>query len=195
VLVLLRRARRGDRYAEQLLIELHEPLARQICQGFYLPNGDSSDLLQAARIGIWRAIRGWDPLGGSGFRSFAALVMRREVMMLVTAARRQNQRPLNSACSLYVRCACDGEASGPPLADTLVAPIRDAKDPEHESLVRERLELLLGGLSELSSRERGSLSMALNGYEHAQIGAALGGGAKGANNALQRARRKLRASS
>ena len=188
--LLLRRAQCGDHHAERLLIELHEPLARQICKGFFLDNGDRADLMQAARIGLWQAIHGWDRLRGSRFRPFAALVMRREVMMLVTASRARNQVLLNGACSL------DGDASprngsdGLSLSEMLAAPVRDASDPAEVTLARERLQLILAALPALSEHERGSLSMTLNGLSQTEIGTAFGAGAKSVNNALQRARRK-----
>jgi RNA polymerase sporulation-specific sigma factor len=189
--LLLRRAQRGDHHAERLLIELHEPLARHVCRGFFVANGENGDLLQAARIGLWQAIHRWDPLRGSGFRPFAAVVMRREVTMLVTASRSRNQTLLNGACPLHG----DGgrEGSGLSLAEVLAAPARDAPDPAEQALARERLHVILRALPSLSEHERGSLSMTMNGVSQNRIGAALDRNAKSVNNALQRARRKLSA--
>lgn len=191
--LLLRRAQLGDPYAERALLELHEPLARRVCHGFFLANGESADLLQVARIGLWQAIHCWDPARGTQFRHFAMLVMRREVMMLVTASRAHNQGLLNSACSLHADGGRDGAPPGLTLAEVLAAPARDASDPAEMTLWRERLALILAALPALSEHERGSLSMTLNGLGQPEIGAALGTGAKSINNALQRARHKLRA--
>jgi RNA polymerase sporulation-specific sigma factor len=187
-LALLTRARRGDRHAERRLIELHEPLARQVCRGFFLANGESADLLQAARFGLWQAIHGWEPLRGASFRAFALLVMRREVMMLVSSSRCHSQRLLNDASSLDRELGTEGGLS---LAETLAAPPRDANDPAELLLARERLELILAALPALSEHERSSLKMTLNGLSHTEIGSSRGAGAKSVNNALQRARRKL----
>jgi RNA polymerase sporulation-specific sigma factor len=191
--LLLRRAQGGDRHAERLLIELHEPLARQICRSFFLDNGDRADLMQAARIGLWQAIHRWDRLRGSRFRSFAALVMRREVMMLVTASRAHNQVLLSGACSLDGDASPQNASDRLSLCEILAAPARDASDPAAATLVRERLQLILAALPALSEHERGSLSMTLNGVSQSEIGAGFGVGAKSVNNALQRARRKLSA--
>jgi RNA polymerase sporulation-specific sigma factor len=191
--LLLRRAQHGDRNAEQRLIELHESLARQVCRPFFLANGEHGDLMQAARVGVWQAIHSWDPARGAKFRHFAALIMRREVMMLVSASRAHNQRLLNSACSLHDDYAGDADPAGLELAEMLAAPARDASDPAAVTIARERLELILNALPGLSPHERGALSMTLNGLDHCQVGAELGSGPKSVNNALQRARRKLRA--
>jgi RNA polymerase sporulation-specific sigma factor len=189
---LIRRARLGDRDAEHAVLELNEPLVQRVCRGFFLPNGEHCDLLQAARLGLWQAIRCWDPERGTQFRHFAMLVMRREVMMLVSSSRAHNQRLVNSAHSLQAEYGDEG-GSGLTLAEVLAAPTRDANDPAECALWRERLALILANLPALSEHERGSLRMTLNGLSQPAIGAELGTSAKSINNALQRARRKLRA--
>jgi RNA polymerase sporulation-specific sigma factor len=191
--LLLRRARLGDRRAENALLERHEPLVRRVCRGFFLPNGETGDLLQAARVGLWQSIHCWDPDRGTQFRHFAMLVMRREVMMLVSSSRARNQGLLNSACSLHAEYAPGADGANRTLAEMLAAPARDANDPAEITLWRERLALILAGLPALSEHERGSLAMTLNGLGQPEIGAELGTGAKSVNNALQRARKKLRA--
>ena len=147
--LLLAWAQRGDRFAERALIQRYEPLARQIAAGFFLPNGESADLLQAARIGLWRAIEAWDPARGSNFRAFASVIMRREVMLLVTAARTRNQSFLNAARPLDGGHCAEHEGSELSLVETLAAPPRDASDPAELALARERLGLILAALPSL----------------------------------------------
>jgi len=191
---LLCRAQSGEHHAERLLIEIHEPLVRQVCRGFFIANGDAGDLHQAARLGLWRAIHGWNPIRGASFQTFAMLLMRREVMMLVTASRARSQTLLNGACSLdSVDGPEDGTRRGLALAERLAAPARDAADPEEMALARERIDLILSAIPTLSPHERSSLRMTLNGMSQAEVGERLGAGAKSVNNALQRARRKLNA--
>lgn len=189
--LLLKLAQRGDPHAEKTLIDVHEPLVRQVCRGFFVANGELADLHQAARLGLWRAIHGWDPVRGSSFRPFAMLLMRREVMMLVTASRAHNQEVLNAACSIDSPAGHERGGDGLALAELLPAPRRDAAEPEEVVLARERLESILAALPKLSVHERGSLRMTLNGLSQAAVGQRVGVGPKSVNNALQRARRKL----
>lgn len=189
--LLLRRAQGGDHHAERLLIELHEPLVGEVCRGFYLANGELGDLHQAARIGVWRAIHRWDPARGASFRTFATVLMRREVMMLVTASRARNQTVLNTACSFDDHWVQTGRSQGLPIGELLAAPKRDAWNPEELAIVRECLQGIIEALAELSEHERSSLRMTLNGLTHAQAAATVGRCAKSVNNALQRVRRKL----
>jgi RNA polymerase sporulation-specific sigma factor len=191
---LIARAQRGDRQAEHWLIQRYEPLTRQVASAFFLINGEAADLAQAARTGLFDAIHCWDPARGIQFRHFARMVMRREIMMLVSASRTRNQNFLNTARSLDQECAFrEGpNEDGLSLAEVLAAPVRDANDPLEVTLGRERLTLILSGLPALSEHERGSLAMALNGFGQQEIAAELSFSAKSVNNALQRARRKLR---
>jgi RNA polymerase sporulation-specific sigma factor len=189
--VLLRLAQRGDRHAEELLIESYEQLATQVCRGFFLAGGESADLLQAARIGLWRAIHVWDPDRGTGFRPFALVLMRREVMNLVTASRTYSQLLLSKACSLEAPMGIDERRPALSLAEVLPAPLCAANDPYELARARERLGAIVAALAALSPQERQALRLTLNGLSHAQAGSRIGGDAKRINNALQRARRKL----
>jgi RNA polymerase sigma-H factor len=191
--VLLRLAQGGDRHAEELLIESYEQLVSQVCRGFFLAGGESADLLQAARIGLWRAIHLWDPDRGRGFRPFALVVMRREVMNLVTASRANGQMLLSRACSLEAPMGIDERRHAFSLAEVLPAPARAANDPYELAHTRERLGAIVAALATLSLQEREALRLTLNGLSHAQAGSRIGGDAKTVNNALQRARRKLSA--
>lgn len=189
--LLLQLAQRGDRHAEELLIESHEQLALQVCRGFFLADGESADLLQAARIGMWRAIHVWDPDHGKGFRPFALVLMRREVMNLVTASRTYSQMLLSKACSLEAPTSIDERGPALSLAEVLPAPPRAANDPYELARARERLAAIVAALATLSPQEREALRLTLNGLSHTQAGSRIGGDAKRINNALQRARRKL----
>ena len=188
----MRLAQNGDSHAERILIESHEPLVRQVCRGFFIANGEPADLHQAARLGVWRAIHGWNPFRGS-FRPFAVVLMSREVMMLVTASRTHSQALLNGACSLDGPGGTERRADGLTLSELLAAPPRDAANPEELTLARERLKLILAVLPALSIHERRSLCLTLNGMSQAEAGESIGARAKSINNALQRARRKLHA--
>jgi RNA polymerase sporulation-specific sigma factor len=190
--LLLLRAQAGDYHAERLLITSHEPLARQICRGFFVANGDGGDLLQAARIGLWQAIHRWDPGRRVRFRTFAKVVMRREVMLLVTVSRTLNQGVLNGAFSIDAPAGAEGHSTGLSLGEALDVPAGEAS-PLEAVLLRERLALILAMLPVLSPHERRSLTMTLNGFSQIESGAMTGTGAKSVNNALQRARRKLTA--
>lgn len=174
------------------MIERYEGLVRLIASGFFIANGEANDVAQVGRIGLCDAIHCWDPARGVHFRSFAAMVIRREIMMLVSSSRTQNQNFVNTARSLEETSPRQNGGQRMSLAEVLAAPVRDANDPVEVVLGRERLRLILSGLPGLSRHERGSLTMTLNGQSQQEISRELVCDPKSINNALQRARRKLR---
>lgn len=121
------------------------------------------------------------------------MVIRRDIIVLVSASRARSQMSVNTAVSF--EDASPERRDGPrrPLAEVLAAPVRDAHEPVQVMLGRERLRVIMGGLSSLSKRERGALAMALNGHSQREISCELASTPKSVNNALQRARHKLRA--
>jgi RNA polymerase sporulation-specific sigma factor len=187
---LIRAAKRGDRSAESQLIGLYEPMARYIALTHFMPGGERDDLAQQARIGILSAIHAWDPCRHVPFRSFAWLCAVREARMAVSAARAGKHQPLNDARSLHPLVGEDGHA----LEDTLEATGRPDGDPVAKALAREQLREILARTRTLTDLERGALALSANDVSHHDCAGALGVGERAVNNALQRARRKLRGS-
>ena len=185
---LIRDAKRGDRSAEARLIELYEPMARYIAMTHFMPGGERDDLAQHARLGILGAIHAWDPRRRVPFRSFAWLCAVREARMAVSAARAGKHQPLNDARGLHAVVADTGHA----LEDTLEATGRPDSDPVAKTLAREQLREILARTRSLTDLERGALALSANDVSHHDCAGALGVGERAVNNALQRARRKLR---
>jgi RNA polymerase sporulation-specific sigma factor len=184
---LIERAKRGDRVAQAELVELYEPLVRGIARRLYLPGGDRDDLAQHARLGVIDATRSWDPSRRVPFRAFAWLCAVREARMAVNSARSGKHQAVNGARPLD-----DAGGDGLPLAETLAATGRGDEDPEAKVLAREWLNEILARARTLTPLERRSLELSLNGLGYREIAATLGVQPRAVNNALQRARRKLR---
>ena len=66
----------------------------------FLLGGDTDDLIQEGMIGLFKAVRDYDPAGGSSFYSFAGLCITRQMYKAVEAAARKKHSPLNSYVSL-----------------------------------------------------------------------------------------------
>ena len=169
------------------MLELYEPLVRGIARRLYLPGGDRDDLAQHARLGVIDATRSWDPSRRVPFRAFAWLCAMREARMAVNSARSGKHQAINGARSLE-----DAGRDGLPVAETLAATGRADEDPEAKALARERLKEILARAGTLTPLERRSLELSLNGLGYREIAATLGVQPRTVNNALQRARRKLR---
>jgi RNA polymerase sporulation-specific sigma factor len=184
---LIRAAKRGDPAARAEMLGRYEPMVRHVARRFRLPGGDADDLAQHARLAILDAVRDWDPGRRVPFRSFAWMCAVREAHMAVKSGLAGKHQPLNQARSLS-----EAGPDGLPLAETLTAAGRPDDDPLERLIAREQLELILARLATLSPLERDALSLSANGCGYRDIAARLGVSLRAVNNALQRARRKLR---
>lgn len=69
---------RGARLRE-LVVKMHLPMARDIARRYLHRGEPMEDLLQAAYVGLMKAINGYDPTLGHGFRGYAMVTMTGEV--------------------------------------------------------------------------------------------------------------------
>ena len=180
-LTLVAAAQDGDELAFQRLLRHHRTLLEAHAARFYLPGADHDDVLQEARIAFANAVRGFRPDAGASFRTFAALCITRRLASAVPAAQRNKHMALSSA--LHGEEAEHAWASVPATAG----------DPRARALAAERRHELASATTSLSALERQLLGHALLGWSSAQTARRLGLAAKTADNALQRARRKVAA--
>ncbi len=175
-------AKKGDLNAINLLFERCRTMVRSIVHSYFLSGGDREDLLQEGMIGLFKAVNGYN--GKAGFRTFAALCVKRSVLSAIRLGSRDKHKPLNNYISLS---ALSEDGSGCELRVG-----REAIDPETEYINNESLEELKEGIHfTLSKFERKVLALYLDGYSYETIGEKLGKSAKSADNALQRIRRKI----
>ncbi|WP_214104338.1 SigB/SigF/SigG family RNA polymerase sigma factor [Acrocarpospora catenulata] len=63
----------------ELVVEMHRPMARDIARRYLHRGEPMEDLLQAAYVGLMKAINGFDPDLGHSFRGYAMVTMTGEV--------------------------------------------------------------------------------------------------------------------
>ncbi|MFF5212523.1 SigB/SigF/SigG family RNA polymerase sigma factor [Streptosporangium sp. NPDC000396] len=69
---------RAERLRERI-VEMHRPLALEIARRYRYRGEPLEDLLQAAYVGLMKAINGFDPALGHAFRGYAVVTMTGEV--------------------------------------------------------------------------------------------------------------------
>lgn len=149
----------------------HRGIALGLAKDWHLPGGDADDVRQEALIGLWIATQKWNRDRGS-FPPFARLVIQRRLTSLLRSALRERNNVLTSS-----KRVCGDEIE---IVDTLAGP-----DLERIVTTRETLTRLCAAVSLLSDLEREALSAHLNGDGVYSV--------KSLDNALARARAKLRA--
>lgn len=175
--ILVPLAQAGDAAALEEIVRRYQALAILLSKHLFLAGGDRDDIEQEARIAIIIAVRSYKPERGS-FRPFLVLCVERWLVTCLVHARRDKSQVLNQAA----RTATDEEGRERPIVDLLAD---ESADPALVVIRRERVREILERFKTLTELERESLVGYLNGESYYAN--------KSADNAIQRARRKLAA--
>ena len=173
----------GDVDAGNELVLRYRRLVKICIRPYFLAGGDSEDLLQEGMIGLLSAIREYDPDGGSSFRSFAELCIRRRVISAARSASRQKHAPLNDGLSLEQLQSGESQQV---FENVLV--------PSAEELVLDRTstdDFIAANSRFLSEFEADILMDYLGGSSYAEMAQRVGRSEKSIDNAIQRIRKKL----
>lgn len=133
---LISRLREGHEDIRDYLMEKHKNLVRKKARALYLIGGDNDDLIQEGMIGLYKAIRDFDPERGASFHTFADLCISRQLYTAVQASQRQKHQPLNSYVSLSDSDNEEQTSSRLPTRPTTCG----TATPRNCSLPRENLE-------------------------------------------------------
>lgn len=149
------------------------PLADRLARRYRFPGEDPDDSVQVARIAAWEALETHD--GRSPLNVWVTIVVQAALVDELRRSTRHGWRTLTDAA----RSAADPETGE---QRPLVELVADRRDPY---AARETLRLVLAALARLTDLERAALARLLNGEPYSF--------SSRYDNALQRARRKLRA--
>ena len=178
----------GDKDAAEYLLAKYKNLVRARARQYFMAGADRDDIMQEGMIGLFKAIRDFDPTKQASFRGFAELCIRRQIITAVKTASRRKHTPLNSYISLSMPVYED--ESERTLVDMLAE--RESVDPEEMFLRREKAEAMEAEINQkLSGLEQTVLSLYLGGMNYQEIAVELGRTPKSIDNALQRIKRKL----
>ena len=178
----------GEKMATEYILAKYKNLVRAKAKAYFLAGADKEDLVQEGMIGLFKAIRDFDPTKQASFRGFAEMCIKRQLITAVKTAARQKHIPLNSYISLS-KPVYEDEAER-----TLVEVIaqREAVDPEEMFIRREKAEALETEISQkLSNLEQTVLSLYMDGMNYQEIAVELDRPPKSIDNAIQRIKRKL----
>lgn len=182
-------SRDGDQLASCELVRRYRALIRSKARSYYLVGADRDDIMQEGLIGLFKAIRDYDPAREASFHSFAELCVTRQIITAVKAATRRKHSPLNGYVSLS-RSVTPDEEGERLLADILAA--KEICDPAEIVVGAWETDYIRGGVVDsLSPFERQVLRLYTGGKSYAEIAESLGRHTKAVDNALQRVKRKM----
>ncbi len=178
---LIMRFRAGETSIEDYLMEKYKGLVRQKARAMFLIGGDTDDLIQEGMIGLFKAVRDYQPGREAIFATFAGVCIDRQLYSAIQSSNRQKHIPLNSYVSL------NQEEEGSPIWELSV------ENPESIVIDQENArDLQQKFMGFLSPMERKVLDLYLRGEGYVEIARILNKSPKSIDNALQRIRSKIR---
>jgi len=186
---LVAAVRDGDDEALTLLLTKYRSFARSKARSYFLVGADREDIIQEGMIGLYKAIRDFNPALSTSFRAFAELCVTRQVITAIKTATRQKHTPLNNYVSFHRPLSSD-EDGDRCLAD--VIPTTSICDPADLVISSDRIRAMQAHLDEvLSDLEAEVLRLYVDGKSYHEIASVLRRHVKSIDNALQRIKRKL----
>lgn len=174
------RAQNGCDQAAGCLIARYLPMAAARAAGCFGPGLEQDDLIQEGLLGLWSAVRSYDPQKGASFSTFAFQCVANRINSAVRTSLSPRQAPLRD----YMSISQDREGQAMQLPDL--------DDPEASFIEKESQQLRSRKMRQLlSAREWSVLERYLKGETYQEISEHLGISAKAVDNALQRVRHKL----
>jgi len=182
-------ARSGDDNALCELLNKYRAFARVKARSYFLVGADREDIVQEGMIGLYKAIRDFNPEMQSSFRAFAELCVTRQIITAIKTATRQKHGPLNNYVSFSRPVSGDDDGERV-LGD--VIPTVAISDPADLVISAERIRALQAHFDEvLSDLETEVLRLYVEGKSYQEIAERLQRHVKSIDNALQRIKRKL----
>ena len=174
---MLNAARNGDNEAMNELIKAFAPTVEKIAASYIgrCPL-THSDLIQEGMIGLLSSVYGYSSSGGAEFTTYSVKCISNCIMSAVRNQLRNKHTPLNSYVLIDSIDLIDGQANPEVVVEM----------QERMNLLRERIN------NKLSSLEQDVLKLHIAGHNYNSIAEKLSVTEKTVDNALQRARKKLK---
>ena len=180
---LIFRFKQGETEILDYLMEKYKNMVRKKARAMFLIGGDNDDLIQEGMIGLFKAVRDYQPEKEASFQTFARICVDRQIYNAIQNSNRQKHQPLNSYISLSQE---DGE-NEEHLQDMWV------ENPESIIIDQENVRDLEQEITcTLSQMENQVLDYYLDGNGYTEIAKIMGKTPKSIDNALQRIRAKIK---
>lgn len=183
---LIEKLRAGDTEIADYIMEKYKPLVRKKTNAMYLIGGEPEDLIQEGMIGLFKAVRDYNPEKEVSFFAFAELCISRQLYSALEASNRKKHIPLNT----YVSFSSQEDSEGVHLEQMIT---EQTISPEQLLIEQEGKREFFDQLEEkLSPMEKKVLYLYLEGSSYTQIAEYMDKTPKSIDNTLQRIRGKIK---
>lgn len=185
---LIEEFRKGDSAAEEHLLHRYMYISKKIVSSFYLIGAEKDDLLQEALLGLYKAIKEYNPDKNCSFKSYASVCIKRHIITVIRSSTRQKHNPLNNYISFNMLTYEDKEVY---LLEKITNDT--IEDPENIVVLKERESIITYTVNKyLSEFEKKVLSCYFSGLTYTESSDLLNTDVKSIDNALQRIKKKIK---
>ena len=181
----------GDKCALEYLIDRYKGLVNMKVSKYYIIGAEREDIVQEGLIGLFKAIKNYQPDKQNSFKNFANMCIERQLITAIKTSNRQKHMPLNSYLSLNMN-AYDNNEENQNDADLIeILNANLVEDPLDTITQKEYYKIIENTIDKtLSGFEKQVLNFYLQGESYVQIAEKLNTPVKSIDNAIQRIRKK-----
>ncbi len=182
----------NNTYALEHLMDRYRNLVNIKVSKYYMIGAEREDIVQEGLIGLFKAIKSYQPEKQNSFKTFANMCIERQLITAIKSSNRQKHMPLNSYLSLNMSAYHneeDGNESNADLLEILNANL--IEDPLDTITQKEYYQNIENTIDKtLSDFEKKVLTRYMQGESYTQIAQKLEAPVKSVDNAIQRIRKK-----
>ncbi len=181
--------KQGDEKALSYILEKYKELVNMKVGKYFMIGAEREDIVQEGMIGLYKAIRSFNPDKQNTFKSFANICIERQLITAIKSSNRQKHMPLNSYLSLNTAAYDNNEEDSVELIDTFNGKI--VEDPLETIMKKEYYNEVENNVNKhLSKFEKQVLDRFIKGESYVTIAKKLDSPVKSVDNAIQRIRKK-----
>lgn len=181
--------KQGDENALSYLLEKYRELVNIKVGKYFMIGAEREDIVQEGMIGLFKAIKSYNPEKQNSFKTFANICIERQLITAIKSSNRQKHMPLNSYLSLNTAAYDNNEEDSVELIDTFNS--KTIEDPLETITKKEYYEEVKNKVNKnLSKFERQVLDRFIKGESYVTIAQKLDSPVKSVDNAIQRIRKK-----
>ena len=186
---IIKKIRFGDDEALTYILEKYKDLVNAKVGKYFIIGAEREDTIQEGMIGLFKAIKCFDPDKQNSFKSFANICIERQLITAIKTSNRQKHMPLNSYLSLNTSAYENNDDDSVELLETFNS--KTIEDPLETIMKKEEYTEVEEAVNKnLSNFERQVLTRFLNGESYNKIAEKLETPVKSVDNAIQRIRKK-----
>ena len=186
---IITKIRQGNEEALAYLLDKYKELVNIKVSKYFMIGAEKEDIVQEGMIGLFKAIKSFNPEKQNSFKSFANICIERQLITAIKSSNRQKHMPLNSYLSLNTAAYDNNEKDSVELIDTFNS--QTIEDPLETIMKQEHYTEVENAVNKnLSKFEKQVLDRFLKGESYVKIAEKLDSPVKSVDNAIQRIRKK-----